>query len=71
MIAEPPFPVRVKGRLGFCRFMLAAIWFGGYSAGEAGKNHEQLDQCEALAEARSHASRTQERIRSPKSAMNA
>lgn len=51
-------------------FMLAAFWFGGCSAG-AGQNHEQLDQREAPAEARSRASRTQERIRSPKSAMNA
>ena len=37
----------------------------------AGQKHEQLDQREAPAEARSRASRTQERIRSPKSAMNA
>jgi hypothetical protein len=37
----------------------------------AGQNHAQLDQREAPAEARSRASCTQERIRSPKSAMNA
>ena len=35
------------------------------------QNDEQLDQRETATEARSRASRTQERIRSPKSAINA
>ena len=35
------------------------------------QNDQQLDQCDAADEARSRASRTQARIRSPKSAMNA
>jgi hypothetical protein len=48
-----------------------SISFGSCSAGDKDKNHEQLDQRDARDEARSHASCTQARIRSPKSEMNA